>query len=108
MTPRSTQINDWRWLGIVLVCGLVTIIGRAAWLWRGNRRQLAIAGSLALWVLLSIAPVYSMFDVSGTLQGSRYVYLASAGWSIRQPIHQMKTTKSKRQSYPHWSGCFPR
>jgi hypothetical protein len=23
-----------------------------------------------------------MFDVSGTLQGSRYVYLAAAGWSI--------------------------
>jgi len=31
---------------------------------------------------VSIAPVYSMFDVSGTLQGSRYVYLAVAGWSI--------------------------
>ncbi len=79
---RSMQINDARWLGIVLVCGLVILVCRAAWLWRGDRPQLILAGSLALWVLVSIAPVYSMFDVSGTLQGSRYVYLATAGWSI--------------------------
>jgi hypothetical protein len=79
---RSEQIGEWRWLGIVLVCGLVVLLGRAAWLWRGNLRRLVLAGLLALWVFVSIAPVYSMCDFSGTLQGSRYVYLATAGWSI--------------------------
>jgi hypothetical protein len=79
---RSAQLGAYPWLGVVMVAGLALLLVRAAWLWRGDRRRLLLAGSLALWVLVSIAPVYSMFDVSGTLQGSRYLYLASAGWSI--------------------------
>src|SRR4051812_3987024 len=69
-------------LGVLLVCGLALLIARAAWRWRGRRGQLLVAAALVLWVIVSVAPVYSMFDVSGTLQGSRYVYLAAAGWSI--------------------------
>jgi hypothetical protein len=79
---RGAQIAELPWLGTLLVCGLTLLLMRAAWLWRGDRRRLLVTASLVLWVLVSIAPVYSMFDVSGTLQGSRYVYLATAGWSI--------------------------
>jgi hypothetical protein len=79
---RGAQLTEWPWLGILLVGGLAVLLVRAAWLWRGRRRRILMAGALALWVIVSIAPVYSMFDVSGTLQGSRYVYLATAGWSI--------------------------
>jgi hypothetical protein len=79
---RGAQLTESPWLGILLVCGLAVLLIRAAWLWRGSRRKILMAGALALWVVVSIAPVYSMFDVSGTLQGSRYVYLATAGWSI--------------------------
>jgi hypothetical protein len=79
---RGAQLAEWPWLGVLLVGGLALLLLRAAWLWRGDRRRILIACALALWVLVSIAPVYSMFDVSGTLQGSRYVYLATAGWSI--------------------------
>lgn len=79
---RGAQLTEWPWLGVLLVGGLAVLLVRAAWHWRGSRRRLLVAGALGLWVLVSIAPVYSMFDVSGTLQGSRYVYLAAAGWSI--------------------------
>jgi hypothetical protein len=79
---RGAQLAEWPWLGILLVGGLAVLLVRAAWHWRGWRRRIFMAGALALWVIVSIAPVYSMFDVSGTLQGSRYVYLATAGWSI--------------------------
>ena len=33
-------------------------------------------------ILASVAPVYSYFFVTGDLQGSRYLYLASAGWVL--------------------------
>jgi len=36
----------------------------------------------AAWVLLAVAPVYSMFFVSADLQGSRYLYLSACGWAI--------------------------
>jgi hypothetical protein len=79
---HGAQLNEWPWLGTLLVGGLALLLVRAAWLWRGDRQRIATAGSLALWVIVSVAPVYSMFDVSSTLQGSRYVYLPAAGWSI--------------------------
>jgi hypothetical protein len=75
-------MDQWPLLGVLLVCGLVVLVVRAAWLWRGHRPRILFASALGLWVLVSIAPVYSMFDVSGTLQGSRYLYLASVGWSV--------------------------
>jgi hypothetical protein len=40
------------------------------------------ACAFVIWVFFSVAPVYSMVDISSTLQGSRYVYLAACGWSI--------------------------
>jgi hypothetical protein len=79
---RGAQLTEWPWLGILLVevsrCCSSGPPGTGAAAVAG----LLVAGALGLWVLVSIAPVYSMFDVSGTLQGSRYVYLAAAGWSI--------------------------
>jgi hypothetical protein len=79
---HGAQLTEWPLLGTLLVGGLALLLVRAAWVWRGDRRRILIAGALALWVIVSVAPVYSMFDVSSTLQGSRYVYLPAAGWSI--------------------------
>jgi hypothetical protein len=36
----------------------------------------------ALWILASAGPVFTWFFVGPDLQGSRYVYLASAAWSM--------------------------
>jgi len=79
---HTARLITWPWLGTLLVGGMAALIVRAAWAWRGSRRQIWMASALALWVVVSVAPVYSMFDVSGTLEGSRYVYLPAAGWSM--------------------------
>ena len=79
---QTARLIKWPWLGTLLVGGMAMLIVRAAWAWRGSRRQIWMASALALWVAVSVAPVYSMFDVSGTLEGSRYVYLPAAGWSM--------------------------
>jgi hypothetical protein len=79
---QAARLGAWPWLGTLLVGGLALLIVRAAWAWRGNRRRIWMASALALWVFVGVAPVYSMFDVSGTLEGSRYVYLPAAGWSM--------------------------
>jgi len=55
---------------------------RAAWSWRGHRHAMWTASALALSVLASVAPVYSLFDVSPALEGARYLYLPAVAWSI--------------------------
>jgi hypothetical protein len=79
---QGARLIEWPWLGTLLVGGIAVLIVRASWAWRGSRQQIWMASAFVLWVVVSVAPVYSMFDVSGTLQGSRYVYLPAAGWSM--------------------------
>jgi hypothetical protein len=61
---------------------ILTLIAVVCWLWRrpgaAFRRALVLAG----WVLLAVLPVLSLFHVSATLEGSRYLYLPSAGFSM--------------------------
>jgi len=64
-------------LAMVVAVGAWTILVRTATT-RGAR--VAIFG--LAWVILGVAPVYSLFFVSDTLEGSRYLYLPSAGWSV--------------------------
>jgi len=79
---RTSVVTAWPWLGTVLVCGLLVLFLRAAWSWRGHRQEIWTASALALSVLVSVAPVYSLFDVSPALQGARYLYLPAAAWSV--------------------------
>jgi hypothetical protein len=79
---RTSMVTEWPWLGTALVCALLVLFLRAAWVWRGRRHEIWAASALALSVLVSVAPVYSLFDVSPTLQGARYLYLPAAAWSI--------------------------
>jgi hypothetical protein len=79
---RASMVTEWPWLGTALVCTLLVLFLRAAWVWRGRRHEIWTAVALALSVLVSVAPVYSLFDVSPTLQGARYLYLPSVAWSI--------------------------
>lgn len=50
--------------------------------WRTGKPALVRAARLAVWILLSTAPVYGLLFVSAELEGSRYVYLAVAGWAV--------------------------
>lgn len=45
-------------------------------------RAASIALALVAWVVAAVAPVYSMLFVSRDLEGGRYLYFASAGWSL--------------------------
>jgi hypothetical protein len=69
----------WAFARSVVIVGLIAA-GVSIW-GRGDaafRRALVFA----TWVLLAVLPVFSLFYVSPTLEGSRYVYLSSAGFSL--------------------------
>ena len=55
---------------------------RAARSWQHDRLAAVVVAAAALWVLVSIVPLSAMFFVGPDLQGSRYLYLASAAWSV--------------------------
>jgi hypothetical protein len=102
-------VADWRYLLKQLVAGVFATLGAPwtdAW-WRSHTtlatvRALAIVGLLAsafscwrrgdlrfrqaaaaaIWVLVAIAPVFSLFFVGPFLEGARYVYLPAAAFSI--------------------------
>ena len=68
-------------LGIALAVAAAAI--GLAILWRaGTRRDVNGAFRAIGWALVSVAPAYSLFFISNDLQGSRYLYLASCGWSV--------------------------
>ena len=47
---------------------------------RHERFRLAL--KVVLWVQCSVLPVFTMFYVSETLEGARYLYLAGAAWAV--------------------------
>jgi hypothetical protein len=61
---------------------LILLVVAGFWFW--NRRDPAFrrATMLSAWVLVAVLPVFSYFHVSATLEGSRYLYLPAAGFSI--------------------------
>jgi len=79
---RSSTLAHRPWLGALAVALLAALVIRAATAWRGDRQALLRVASCVAWILAATAPVYSMFDITGTLEGSRYAYLPAAGWSV--------------------------
>ncbi len=67
-------------IGITLVLGWVALAVRAARRW--NAQVFSITTLGVLWVLISVAPLWTLFFVTDTLEGSRYLYLASTVWAI--------------------------
>jgi hypothetical protein len=59
-------------------CGLVILANARAAIVGPSR--IVYAGML--WALLSVAPVYSYLFISEYMAGSRYLYLAGAGWAL--------------------------
>jgi hypothetical protein len=78
----GAEMTRWPGLGIVLSALAIALFVVAAVESRADRARLVTVARGAAWVLLSVAPVYSMFFISADLQGSRYLYLGSCGWSI--------------------------
>lgn len=78
---HSASIGGRPWLGGFVVAGFVLVVLAAAFR-RRSSRTLSDPAKLILWILASVAPVYSYFFITDDLAGSRYLYLASAGWAI--------------------------
>jgi protein O-mannosyl-transferase len=69
---------------LAIVCAVLMVSVLAVWIVR--RRQspdvVRIAVLAVLGTLLCVAPTIRLFGITSDLQGTRYVYLASAWWSI--------------------------
>jgi hypothetical protein len=68
----------WLALGHVLLVVLILVQFCAAF---GSRELLRVPLAACAWILCSILPVAPILWVPADLQGSRYLYLAAAGWS---------------------------
>ena len=69
-------------LGPLSVVALLALFGQSTTVWRSLRAHFWLANRLTAWIVLAVAPVYSLFFVSTELQGSRYLYLSCCAWSI--------------------------
>jgi hypothetical protein len=50
--------------------------------WRRNSPDFKRAAACAAWVFIAILPVFSLFYIGPSLEGSRYLYLSAAGFAI--------------------------
>lgn len=70
----------------LLVCAFVSLllllVAHACLTWRRPEGRVHRDLRLVLWVLASIAPVFTLFFVGPTLEGARYLYLASCAWTL--------------------------
>jgi hypothetical protein len=78
-TPASSVE---RWLTFGAVGLTVVLLVHACLTWRRSERRVRRDVRLSLWVLASVAPVFSFFFVGPTLEGSRYLYLAACAWTL--------------------------
>src|SRR6202040_2871231 len=78
--PFATLAEPWSavWIQAHPFAALIRALVIVGLLIAGFRR----ASALAAWVVLAVLPVLSLFHVSPTLEGSRYVYLPAVGFAM--------------------------
>ena len=69
-------------LAAVRAVAIVGLLASAFHCWRRRDRRFHQAAAAAIWVPVSIAPVFSLFYIGPNLEGARYVYLSAAAFSI--------------------------
>jgi hypothetical protein len=69
-------------VSLVRALTLVTLVAGAFWWWRRDEACTRCAIAFGGWVLIAVLPVLSLFHVSATLEGSRYLYLPAAGFCL--------------------------
>lgn len=77
--PSTTADRVLAFAAVGLLLGLVV---HACLTWHRSDRALHRVVRCGLWVLISIAPVYSLFFIGPNLEGARYVYLAAGAWAL--------------------------
>jgi hypothetical protein len=81
--PWRTPLSPYeQWQAFIAVGVLALLLVHACVTWRRSDERLHRDLRLALWVLASIAPVFTLFFVGPTLEGSRYLYLGACAWSL--------------------------
>jgi hypothetical protein len=70
------------WRAFAAAGVIVLLLVHAYSTWRRSEERFQRQLRLASWVLASIAPVFTLFFVGPTLEGSRYLYLGSCAWSL--------------------------
>jgi hypothetical protein len=79
---RAAASSTERWLAFAAAAVTVMLLVHAFLTWRRSERRVERDLRLALWVLASIAPVFTLFFVGPTLEGARYLYLAAGAWTL--------------------------
>jgi hypothetical protein len=69
-------------VALTAVIAVVVLLVHAGLTWSRGDERLHRGIRLTLWILASIAPVFTLFFVGPNLEGARYLYLASAAWSL--------------------------
>jgi hypothetical protein len=69
-------------VALTAVLAVVVLLVHAGLTWSRGDPRLHRGVRLTLWVLASIAPVFTLFFVGPNLEGARYLYLASGAWSL--------------------------
>jgi hypothetical protein len=81
--PWRTPVSMYeQWQAFTAVGLVVLLLVHAFVTWRRSDARSQRDLRLALWVLASIAPVFTLFFVGPTLEGSRYLYLGACAWSL--------------------------
>jgi hypothetical protein len=71
-----------RAVAFTAVTCVALLLAHAGLSWSRGERRLHRDVRLTLWVLASIAPVFTLFFVGPNLEGSRYLYLGAGAWSL--------------------------
>jgi hypothetical protein len=86
------QAQPWIPFVLALFWPALFVFGAVRWSGSGARQIAGLAG----WIMISIAPLAGMLFVAPDLQGSRYLYLGSAGWCL-MPLVLLRGLESRRQ-----------
>ena len=75
-------LRSYRWIAYVFALLWPLLFVLSASQWRTDRAAAIRVLACAAWILISVLPLATMLFIKDDLQGSRYVYLGSAAFSI--------------------------
>lgn len=79
------HIEVWRahpWIPLALAVYWPALFLLSAARWPRKPHDATTLLALAAWVLVSVAPLATMFYIADDLQGGRYLYLGAVAWSV--------------------------
>ena len=74
------RAHPWIPLALAVYWPALFLLSAARWLRKPHDATTLLA--LAAWVLVSVAPLATMFYIADDLQGGRYLYLGAVAWSV--------------------------